>query len=251
MATRNISRLRITLLACGIAASGALMAQTVGTGTAQGRTSINSKAAHQDARAAEQDAAAARAAAEAAAAEQRSGSVTAEGAAQAEYSAWQADQASRRAERAAQAARQSANRTGAANAAAHGGTALPVETAIQSTQEAGNTRAAGEVARQAAMEAEEAAATARSATAAPPPPPPRSLPTDTRPSEPEVTITSSAPDSVVGDYRIDMAGMDTDGDGRLSRAEAASNATLTAEFAAVDLNGDGMLDAEELKGWKR
>ena len=68
---------------------------------------------------------------------------------------------------------------------------------------------------------------------------------------PEVTITSSAPDSVVGDYRIDMARMDTDGDGRLSRAEASANATLAAEFAAVDANGDGVLDAQELKGWQR
>ena len=55
----------------------------------------------------------------------------------------------------------------------------------------------------------------------------------------------------MGEYRIDMAALDTNGDGRLSRAEARPNATLTAEFRAVDSNGDGTLDATELKGWMR
>jgi len=99
------------------------------------------------------------------------------------------------------------------------------------------------------MEAEAAAETARIATSAPPAPPPRTPPAETYPSEPQVTITSSAPDSVVGDYRIDMAALDANGDGRLTRAEARPNATLSAEFAAVDNNGDGMLDSGELKGW--
>ena len=50
---------------------------------------------------------------------------------------------------------------------------------------------------------------------------------------------------------IDMSAMDSNGDGRISRAEARSNPTLTAEFRAVDNNGDGVLDAGELKGWMR
>ncbi|MBJ6980111.1 hypothetical protein JG616_12380 [Luteimonas sp. MC1782] len=101
------------------------------------------------------------------------------------------------------------------------------------------------------MEARAAAERARAAASEPPAPPPRTRPAETYPSEPQVTITSSAPDSVVGEYRIDMAALDTNGDGRLSRAEARPNATLTAEFRAVDSNGDGALDATELRGWMR
>src|SRR5690606_15028032 len=140
----------------------------------------------------------------------------------------------------AQMAKRAANQAGAANAAAHGGTALPVETAIESSQAAGNASAAGSLARQAAMDAQAAAETARVATSAPPAPAPMvATPMDTRPSEPQVTFTSSPSNSVVGDYRIDMATLDTNGDGRLSRAEARANATLSAEFAAVDANNDG------------
>ncbi|MBD7987849.1 hypothetical protein H9645_07385 [Luteimonas sp. Sa2BVA3] len=101
------------------------------------------------------------------------------------------------------------------------------------------------------MEAQAAAEAARAAANAPPAPPPRTPPAVTYPSEPQVTITNSAPDSVVGEYRIDMAAMDSNGDGRISRAEARANTTLTAEFRAVDNNGDGVLDAGELKGWMR
>ena len=81
------------------------------------------------------------------------------------------------------------------------------------------------------------------------PAPPVQQVTETYPSEPLVTITSSQPDSVVGQYRIDMAALDSNGDGRLTRAEANPNPTLSAEFAAVDNNSDGLLDAGELKGW--
>ncbi|QDW67939.1 hypothetical protein FPZ22_10435 [Luteimonas granuli] len=130
---------------------------------------------------------------------------------------------------------------------------MPVEAAVRSRQAAGSANAAGSVARQAALEAEAAAETARVATDTPPTPqvPQRKPPTGTYPSEPQVTITSSTPDSVIGEYRIDMAAMDRNGDGVLSRAEARGNATLTAEFNAVDNNNDGALDAHELKGWMR
>jgi Ca2+-binding EF-hand superfamily protein len=43
--------------------------------------------------------------------------------------------------------------------------------------------------------------------------------------------------------------MDSNGNGSISRSEAKSNATLTAEFDAVDNNHDGKLDQQELAGW--
>ncbi|NLA68801.1 MAG: hypothetical protein GX856_11270 [Gammaproteobacteria bacterium] len=102
------------------------------------------------------------------------------------------------------------------------------------------------------MEAQAAASEARAAATEPPPPPPAPLPAPApMPSEPQVTITSSPSNSVVGDYHIDMAALDANGDGRLNRNEARANATLSAEFAAVDNDGNGVLDAAELKGWMR
>src|SRR3546814_12301563 len=43
--------------------------------------------------------------------------------------------------------------------------------------------------------------------------------------------------------------MDSNGNGSISRGEAKSNATLTAEFDAVDNNHDGNLDRQELEVW--
>ena len=245
--------LRLALLACGLAASAASMAQAVKNADARERTKAHSSAAHQDARAAEEDARAARQAAEDAGNQHRAGAVTAEGAAQTEYSAWEASEASRRAARAAQDAKGAANAAGAANSATHGNTAMPVEAVVQSSQAASSASAAGSVAREAATEAAAAAETARMAAGMTPTPPMDTIPpaSMTSSAEAQVTVTSSPPDSVVGEYRIDMAAMDRNGDGRLSRAEARSNATLTAEFAAVDNNRDGALDAHELKGWMR
>ncbi|NZA26704.1 hypothetical protein H0E84_09925 [Luteimonas sp. SJ-92] len=67
----------------------------------------------------------------------------------------------------------------------------------------------------------------------------------------EVRISSHLPDSVVGDYRVDFAALDANGDGRISRAEARTNASLTAEFHVADSNGDGRLTPDELSGWTR
>ncbi len=65
----------------------------------------------------------------------------------------------------------------------------------------------------------------------------------------QATVRSVPPDSVVGEYKIDFATMDANGNGSISRSEAKSNATLTAEFDAVDNNHDGKLDKQELAGW--
>lgn len=44
-----------------------------------------------------------------------------------------------------------------------------------------------------------------------------------------------------------MARMDTDRDGKISRAEAASHPRLAENFDRIDTNGDGYLSKEELK----
>ena len=89
--------------------------------------------------------------------------------------------------------------------------------------------------------------------ARPAPSPPSVTGSTTLTTTPEapVTIKSHLPDSVVGEYRIDMAALDRNGDGRLSPTEAAGNATLDAEFLAVDANADGVLDGDELADWVR
>jgi Ca2+-binding EF-hand superfamily protein len=44
-----------------------------------------------------------------------------------------------------------------------------------------------------------------------------------------------------------MARMDTDRDGKISRAEAASHPRLAENFDRIDTNGDGFLSKDELK----
>ena len=65
----------------------------------------------------------------------------------------------------------------------------------------------------------------------------------------QVAVTSSAANSVVGDYKIDFDALDKNGDGSLTRAEVKSNATLHWEFRAVDSDHNGKLSKAELKGW--
>ncbi|MEZ0469412.1 hypothetical protein [Luteimonas salinilitoris] len=67
----------------------------------------------------------------------------------------------------------------------------------------------------------------------------------------EVRINSQLPNSVVGQYRIDFATLDSNGDGHLSRSEARANESLSAEFDAADSYRDGRLSQEELSGWTR
>lgn len=82
-----------------------------------------------------------------------------------------------------------------------------------------------------------------------PPAPPMAQTAIATGADAEVTFTSSPSNSVVGEYAIDFAAMDSNGDGGISRAEARSNATLTAEYAAVDIDSNGRLSKSELQGW--
>ncbi len=67
--------------------------------------------------------------------------------------------------------------------------------------------------------------------------------------ESSVIVRSIQPNSVVGSYRIDFEAMDTDGDGRISRAEAQANPALADEFDALDTRHSGYLTREQLAGW--
>jgi hypothetical protein len=75
------------------------------------------------------------------------------------------------------------------------------------------------------------------------------MPSATGAAQANVTFTSSPPNSVVGDYKIDCAALDANGDGQVSRGEARGNASLTAEFNAVDTDHNGRLSKTELQGW--
>lgn len=68
----------------------------------------------------------------------------------------------------------------------------------------------------------------------------------------QVVIRSFEPATALSsDYRIDFDALDADGDGFISRREAAAHETLSREFRGVDVDGDGRLSREELRGWIR
>lgn len=73
------------------------------------------------------------------------------------------------------------------------------------------------------------------------------MPTD----QAQVTVRSIQPDSVIGNYRIDFAAMDVNGDGFISREEAQANPALADEFNALDTARRGKLSREQLAGWLR
>lgn len=73
------------------------------------------------------------------------------------------------------------------------------------------------------------------------------MPTD----QPQVTVRSIQPDNVIGNYRIDFAAMDVDGDGFISREEAQANPALADEFNSLDTGRRGKLSREQLAGWLR
>ena len=66
-----------------------------------------------------------------------------------------------------------------------------------------------------------------------------------------VVVTSQPGNSISSNYRIDFAGLDRNGDGHLSHGEvnASGNEDLIREFVAVDINRNGRLSKDELKGW--
>ena len=99
---------------------------------------------------------------------------------------------------------------------------------------------------EAAAGAQAAAQNAVDAAAMPEPSP---LPAPAAQDEAQVSVTSSRGDSVVGEYKIDMAALDGNKNGSLNRREVKSNASLMAEFDAVDSNRNGSMSQEELKGW--
>ena len=67
--------------------------------------------------------------------------------------------------------------------------------------------------------------------------------------ESSVIVRSIQPTSVIGSYRIDFQAMDTNGDRRISRAEAQANPALADEFDALDSRHRGYLTREQLAGW--
>lgn len=67
--------------------------------------------------------------------------------------------------------------------------------------------------------------------------------------EAPVTVRSIQPASVAGDYRIDFAALDRDGDGFISREEAQANPALADEFDSLDTAHRGKLGREQLAGW--
>ncbi|MCW4454123.1 hypothetical protein OK348_04890 [Flavobacterium sp. MXW15] len=67
--------------------------------------------------------------------------------------------------------------------------------------------------------------------------------------EAPVTVRSIQPDNVIGNYRIDFAALDVDGDGFISREEAQANPALADEFNSLDTARRGKLAREQLAGW--
>jgi hypothetical protein len=65
-----------------------------------------------------------------------------------------------------------------------------------------------------------------------------------------VTVRSWEPDGGGGQgYRISFEALDSNGDGYISRAEAAAHENLAREFGGVDADADGRASRAELSGW--
>ena len=64
-----------------------------------------------------------------------------------------------------------------------------------------------------------------------------------------IIVRSLAPDSLVGGDRLDFNRLDADGDGTVSRSEAAADRELGRHFDGLDLDRNGRLGREELVDW--
>lgn len=51
--------------------------------------------------------------------------------------------------------------------------------------------------------------------------------------------------------KADLAGLDADGDGTISREESAADAALQAGFSSADADGDGRVSSREYRDWTR
>ena len=67
-----------------------------------------------------------------------------------------------------------------------------------------------------------------------------------------VTVTWGQASTVpnIAEYRVQIADLDRNGDGQISRQEAAPNGALNSEFKRVDHNHNGYINAAELASWK-
>ena len=75
----------------------------------------------------------------------------------------------------------------------------------------------------------------------PPQPDPSNPPTQTTPDQ--GSPDQNAPSQGQG---ATFESLDTDGDGRISKTEAAVNATVQAQFSSYDVNGDGFIERAEV-----
>src|SRR5690606_6432856 len=72
------------------------------------------------------------------------------------------------------------------------------------------------------------------------------------PGAQHVIIRSFEPTTVLpGEYRVDFEALDAGGDGFISRREASAHEVLARQFRGVDIDGDGRLSRDELRGWIR
>ena len=76
----------------------------------------------------------------------------------------------------------------------------------------------------------------------PPQPNPASPPTQTSPDQgsPDQNVPSSGQGAT-------FESLDADGDGRISKAEAAANSTVEQQFSRYDVNGDGFIERAEVQ----
>lgn len=67
-----------------------------------------------------------------------------------------------------------------------------------------------------------------------------------------VTVTSSQPEALpnAADYAVQIADLDSNSDGRISRREIPARHALSFEFHLVDRNHDGYITAKELAKWR-